>query len=328
LFENCGAAGCPICALREWAGRRLEDNCRPDAKILSGGSKANDTFTYTLAELAGASSERMRDPTKITTMTVLPWISHKPARKPDKPVIALEGPKPSFGREIRDLIAERKKTKGDERGDPLRNPWPMRLEYDGQQGVKKKDPGAYYKAYRLDDDDAPFGDAERTIFDTKLSELDVDMEALTAPGDCGVILDFLRQAWCSEHEDLEFADFQRFYEKRVGGFSKAEPKDKAEPKGKGKGKQEPKDDEDRQAAPEGGGDAPMCTNADCPKKGKALAEGTKFCPACGEKTQVPDVPDTKCPNKKCEKYGKLVLPNKQGRCPECGKYLFGDPGVV
>lgn len=316
LFENCGGAACPLCVLKEWAVRAIDDGQPSENVILSGGPKAKTSFDYTLLELSGACSDTMRKVTDTRTLVVFPWISSTPARQADKPIVVLEGPAPSFGGRIRDAIKAKQKRRGQERGDPTINPWPLELVFDEVAGKKR---GAdYYKVNPVDESDLEMDADARALFEADLTEHNINMDELTGAGDCDAIMDFLQRAWKCTDEGCTFDDFRGFYDKRVAKFN-GKPASKPETAGKAKpvaGKGKPAASKPKQTGT-------VCKTCDEP-----LDDGAKFCKACGEKVvaasaDADDVPDTKCPHCKA-----MVIPTSSGRCPECGKKINSDNDPV
>lgn len=322
LFENCGGPACPLCALKEFAVRAIDDGHPTEETILSGGRAAKSDFDYTLLDVACGTKDNRRHVTGTRTMVVFPWISHSP--KSENLVTVLEGPAPALGGGIRDVIRTRKKHKGDERGDPTIHPWPMELVYDEAEGKKNKT--KYYRVQPLDADDAAMTEEQEAAFRADLvEEFGINMEDLTGPGDCDKIMDFIHRAWVCRDKGLTFGDFVDFYEKRAAKFKPA-AKPAEKPAAKGKPASKPA----ARGKPSDADEPAKCTGC-----GEPLDDGAKFCPACGEKTggakradadepadEQGDVPDTKCPHCK-----KMVIPTDKGRCPECAKRI-NDQSVV
>lgn len=261
LQENCAGLVCPICALKEWAGQQLK-NDEDLKKVVVLSSKIDSKYDYTLEELAGFSKDWHKKVTDVTEKIFFPMIPIKEMRDSKNSIQLVEGP-PSLRDRIRAMLVSKealavKRGQDKEKSDPTKHPWAFTCKFDDEMEAKLK-----YSAVAVGAEDAPMDDEAKELFESDLSEQDIDMEKLTGEGNAETIMEFLQRAWATKK--VSFDEFEEFVGRKAKKFGKkVEAEEKVE---------KPKEDDDDE---EDGPD----TCQHCGKKTKLSPKGR--CGQCGK----------------------------------------------
>jgi len=229
---------------------------------------------------------------------------------------------------IKALIKEAIDDDGED-GDPILNPYPLVIKYDGET----KDINKKYTAYRATGRKATIDDDVQEILDSPMVDENgkgIDLPKISKAPKPEDVMAAIEKAWTGE---IEFSEFETYYERR---------KDAGNKKGgrKPKAKSEDSGSEDANGDVRKGGAA--SDEAHCSNCGTKMGKSVKFCSICGTAREEPedDVPfadpskkggrqarkpkdedDPKRAKTHCPDCDEQVVPNKRGRCPECAKEL-------
>jgi hypothetical protein len=326
---NCTetGVGCGLCILKDWAIRELKDH--PDMKdaIIMSGGKGKSAIEFTLDELAGNGYWD----TKMTNVREGLTVGWVPTEDIDdeKPVYILDT-NTGLMLAIKAVIQNAIDDEGQD-GDPMLNPYPIVIKYDGEtKNINDK-----YTAYRATGRKADIDEEVQAILDTPLvdeSGKGINLASICKAPKPEDVMNAIEKAWTGE---IEFSEFETYYERR---------KDAGKGGRKARGGRKPKTEDS--GSEDGGGDVRQGGAASdashCSNCGTKMGKSVKFCPTCGTAREEPtedDVPfddppksggrkpreskddepnraETHCPD--CD---EKVVPNRRGRCPECAKEL-------
>jgi len=287
----CSGKNCAMCALIEFAEQAVNDGADPKDVIISGGSEGS----FTLAELGGRGAWQ----TKLYAKNeyAFAWIP-RDNRKDDSPaelIMAGEG----LGYAIKSVIESEIDDRGSKKGDPLKNPYAMKLIYK-----KDQTPSNMYDAARVSDDIAEIDSDVKEIMDADGEDLGIDLEKITEESDPATVVEAIGSCWSSRV--IPFEEFLSFIGIKI---EKDDEEEKPKHRGKKKSLAKEKDDDGEMVCPEcdATGSKKFC--AECGAKMKKIGGKKK------EKTES-NKATTKCPG-----CGETVKPTKFGRCPECAEKI-------
>lgn len=313
---------CPLCLLKEFAEREMADGFRGDTVLISDGTRGRDTVDFTLDELASMKTTAHRGVVSaVAEQIVLPWVSVEPDfTKDDKPIKLFTGTTAilySYQKMLKEEIDQH----GEDDGDPVINPYPIRMTYDD----KATTPQDYYDVRRSSKDVEIDEDLQGLIEDDP-GDYDIDLDKVTAPGHPTDMLEALEAAWASS--EISFDEFVEFYEHRAGkrssgksggkkqrGKSGGKQSDDKKRRGKSGGK---KQSRKREPEPEPEEEEML----ECPECGGDVPPDATECPGCGCEFELDEEGDDEAGSDDregtwCETCQAYVEPNRKGRCPEC-----------
>ena len=292
---NCAKKGCPICLLKEFMKKVIQDDKgMADEIVLSGGS-GSKAIESTVNELTGEGHWQRNMP-KIREGVILGWVSIDKFDK-EKPVKLLDGTT-GLKIDLQNMLKRETKYHGD-KGDFQKHPYPIICEHDPDA----KDNKDVYTATRASDEMAIIPEHVREVLDTPLSEYKIDVQKYGEPGDPEKMMDALGKAWVSDA--VSFDDFAEYVASQG----------KSSSGGCGRGRRvEP----DKKKEESSGG------SVNCEQCGATVKAGVKFCGNCGGPMDVGKSDDgtVYCPECK-----ENVKRNRKSRCPECSMLLDGTQAV-
>ena len=293
-FNCAGKDSCPICLLRDWMGKVVQnDKGVADETVLSGGS-GSKAIESTVNELTG-NGHWQRDMTKIREGVILAWVPIDSFDR-EKPVKLLDGTT-GLRIDLQKILKREMKNHGDA-GDFQKRAYPIVCEYDPDA----KDNKDVYTAYRATEEMANIPENVREVLDKPLSEYKIDVMKYAKPGNPEEMMKALGKAWVSD--SVTFDDFAAYVE------SQGKPSSG----GRGRGRRV---ESDKKEESSGG-------SVNCEQCGATVKVGVKFCGNCGGPMDVAKSDDglVYCPECKED-----VKPNKKERCPECSAMLNGPPPI-
>lgn len=195
---NCAGSGCPLCALIAMAeSLHASGDVSGNAPLISAGGHPD--LTFSISEIAGAGPWNKKISSK--REYVVPWVP-RDGRDPDHPVEVMSSTF-AVGRAIQTVIRSQIEDYGESRGDPMLNPYPLKLTYDSKESPQNK-----YHAERVGADICPMTDEIQSILNRDLEEFDLDLDGLTEPGNSIKILEAIQTVWLED--TVPWADFESY----------------------------------------------------------------------------------------------------------------------
>jgi hypothetical protein len=189
----CPGANCPLCGLVAWAQEEAEGlDEDKDFTVLYRTIKARDKkdqdkrISYTARDLAGMGDWKRK--MAATKEFLFGWV-RRDKRKPDEPVEVMNagvGLATAIQRMIRNQIEDY----GEERGDPLRRPYAIKITYD-----KDAQPAQKFGAERVGEDLAPLEEEVKEILATPMKDYGVDLERMAKADSRADILAAIELCW-------------------------------------------------------------------------------------------------------------------------------------
>lgn len=199
---------CPLCQLIIFAGQKIYEG------VIDGGEKVLDSgdrsyTSHSFDDLAGLTGWKS-DP-KCKTEYVIPWISCDVDRDRNNLVEILVGPL-ALGISIQNLISSQIDDLGEDDGDLLLNPYPIKLLYNADEIPTRK-----YNAQPVSLKAIKLDDRINKIFEMSEKELDIDLNGVVEPNDHSTILQAIKSTWvCGSTSYDEFLDFGGYRVKKIG----------------------------------------------------------------------------------------------------------------
>jgi hypothetical protein len=217
----CSGNRCPVCALVAWSIEKLEGQKADfDDVIIEKYMKGRDKsgrekgVSYSLRDLAGQGPwQRRIGPTE---ETLFGWIP-KDDRNPESPVEIVNATI-GLSREIKRAIESKMEDFGDVKGDPLQNPYAIKLAFD-----KNEMPSKMYSATVVDDRVVPLTDEIRAIMDISLKEHGIDLQRQSKPASIEEVVESIEENWASQ--EFDFDEFYQFYRDATKGIKDEEEED-------------------------------------------------------------------------------------------------------
>jgi hypothetical protein len=302
------------------------DSSIADDIVLSASKgKGKDDIDLSMSDLAGEGGWK----TKITDTKkeyMICWIPHDEIENEnDKPYKACDVAAGLFF-SIQEIINSRISDEGEEAGNPLVTPWAMKLVYNKDAEAAAD----YYKAQAASERSFPYNEIVEELLSVEPSKDDIDLDKLTEESYYGEQLEALSLAWYKD-APFEFDDFVEFFESNTNEDAREAADEKKDSK-KSEKKNTKKSSKSKNAKRSSKNATRKGTKSTKSiKNTKSKAEKTcrecgeeigdaKFCGSCGTSVKGLNVESNKeevC----CDDCGKMVIPTKRGRCPECGLTL-------